>query len=71
MQSKQRSKKRVCCSKCICSRQATGELYAVTNTTSVKQDLVISAYKPNMGLEERFKQPAVVKNRYGILSAPI
>jgi len=33
-----------------------GSFNAVTNTTSVKQDLVISAYKPNMGLEERFKQ---------------
>jgi len=27
---------------------------AVTTTTAVKQDLVISAYKPNGGLEERF-----------------
>ena len=32
-----------------------GSFNAVTNTTSVKQDLVISAYKPNGGLEERFK----------------
>jgi DNA modification methylase len=31
-----------------------GSFNAVTNTTSVKQDLVISAYKPNGGLEERF-----------------
>jgi hypothetical protein len=29
---------------------------AVTTTTAVKQDLVISAYKPNGGLEERFTQ---------------
>lgn len=28
---------------------------AVTTTTAVKQDLVISAYKPNGGLEERFQ----------------
>lgn len=28
---------------------------AVTTTTAVKQDLVISAYKPNGGLEERFR----------------
>lgn len=32
-----------------------GSFNAVTNPTSVKQDLVISAYKPNGGLEERFK----------------
>jgi len=31
-----------------------GSFNAVTNTTSVKQDLIISAYKPNGGLEERF-----------------
>jgi DNA modification methylase len=31
-----------------------GSFNAVTNPTSVKQDLVISAYKPNGGLEERF-----------------
>jgi len=29
---------------------------AVTTTTAVKQDLVISAYKPNFGLEDRFTQ---------------
>ena len=29
---------------------------AITTTTAVKQDLVISAYKPNGGLEERFSQ---------------
>jgi hypothetical protein len=31
-----------------------GSFNAVTNPTSVKQDLVISAYKPNGGLEDRF-----------------
>lgn len=31
-----------------------GSFNAVTNPTSVKQDLVISAYKPNDGFEERF-----------------
>jgi hypothetical protein len=31
-----------------------GSFKAVTTTTAVKQDLVISAYKPNEGLEERF-----------------
>ena len=31
-----------------------GSFNSVTNTTSVKQDLVISAYKPNGGLEDRF-----------------
>jgi DNA modification methylase len=31
-----------------------GTFNAVVTTTSVKQDLVISAYKPNGGLEERF-----------------
>jgi DNA modification methylase len=31
-----------------------GSFNSVTTTTSVKQDLVISAYKPNGGLEERF-----------------
>ncbi|MEH7839772.1 DNA methyltransferase [Rhizobium laguerreae] len=33
-----------------------GSFNAVTNPTSVKQDLVISAYKPNGGLEERFER---------------
>ena len=33
-----------------------GSFNAVTNATSVKQDLVISAYKPNGGLEERFRK---------------
>jgi len=31
-----------------------GTFNAVTNTTSVKQDHIISAYKPNGGFEERF-----------------
>ncbi|ODT73870.1 MAG: DNA methylase [Nitrosomonadales bacterium SCN 54-20] len=33
-----------------------GSFNAVTNATSVKQDLVISAYKPNGGLEGRFQK---------------
>lgn len=35
-----------------------GSFKAVTTTTAVKQDLVISAYKPNDGLEDRFVQAA-------------
>jgi len=35
-----------------------GSFNAFTNPTSVKQDLVISAYKPNGGFEERFEQEA-------------
>jgi DNA modification methylase len=35
-----------------------GSFNAVTNATSVKQDLVISAYKPNGGFEERFLNEA-------------
>lgn len=35
-----------------------GTFNAVTNTTSVKQDLIISAYKPNGGFEERFQKEA-------------
>jgi|TARA_A100001391_G_scaffold78435_1_gene50826 predicted RNA methylase len=35
-----------------------GSFKAVTTTTAVKQDLVISAYKPNGGLEERFARSA-------------
>ena len=35
-----------------------GSFKAVTTTTAVKQDLVISAYKPNGGFEERFQQEA-------------
>jgi len=37
-----------------------GSFNAVTNTTSVKQDLVISAYKPNGGLEQRFEERGAV-----------
>lgn len=33
-----------------------GSFKAVMTTTAVKQDLVISAYKPNGGLEERFEK---------------
>ncbi|WP_339751962.1 hypothetical protein [uncultured Marinobacter sp.] len=33
-----------------------GSFKAITTTTAVKQDLVISAYKPNGGLEERFER---------------
>jgi hypothetical protein len=35
-----------------------GGLNAIITPTAVKQDLVISAYKPNGGFEERFKQEA-------------
>lgn len=35
-----------------------GSFNAQTNPTSVKQDLVISAYKPNGGFEERFQKEA-------------
>jgi len=35
-----------------------GSFNAVNNPTSVKQDLVISAYKPNGGFEERFQKEA-------------
>jgi DNA modification methylase len=35
-----------------------GSFKAVTTTTAVKQDLVISAYKPNGGFEERFLNEA-------------
>ncbi len=35
-----------------------GSFNAVNNPTSVKQDLVISAYKPNGGFEERFQKGA-------------
>lgn len=35
-----------------------GSYRQVTSTTAVKQDLVISAYKPNGGLEERFAKAA-------------
>ena len=35
-----------------------GSFKAVTTPTAVKQDLVISAYKPNGGFEDRFKKEA-------------
>src|SRR5699024_59496 len=35
-----------------------GSFMAVTTPTAVKQDLVISAYKPNRSFEERFKREA-------------
>lgn len=35
-----------------------GSFKAVTTSTAVKQDLVISAYKPNGGFEERFQNEA-------------
>lgn len=35
-----------------------GSFKAVTTPTAVKQDLVISVYKPNKGFEERFKNEA-------------
>ena len=35
-----------------------GSYRQVTSTTAVKQDLVISAYKPNGGLEDRFTKAA-------------
>ena len=38
-----------------------GSFNAVTNTTSVKQDLVISAYKPNDGFEDRFVSEAATE----------
>ena len=38
-----------------------GSFKAVTTPTAVKQDLIISAYKPNGGFEERFKQEALTE----------
>ncbi len=35
-----------------------GTFHSQTNPTSVKQDLIISAYKPNGGFEERFRNEA-------------
>ena len=40
-----------------------GSFKAVTTTTAVKQDLVISAYKPNGGLEARFERLADKRRR--------
>ena len=39
-----------------------GSFKAMTTPTAVKQDLVISAYKPNGGLEERFSKTGHTKN---------
>jgi DNA modification methylase len=36
--------------------KSRGGFHSMTSTTAVKQDLVISAYKPNGGLEERFSR---------------
>jgi DNA modification methylase/rubredoxin len=38
-----------------------GSFKAVTTPTAVKQDLVISAYKPNGGFEERFRKEATTQ----------
>jgi len=38
-----------------------GSFKAVTTPTAVKQDLVISAYKPNGGFEERFQKEATTE----------
>jgi len=38
--------------------KSRGGLQAMIGTTAVKQDLIISAYKPNGGFEERFQQKA-------------
>ena len=38
-----------------------GSFKAVTTPTAVKQDLVISAYKPNGGFEERFQKEAATE----------
>jgi len=38
----------------------TGSFKQVTSTTAVKQDLVISAYKPNGGLEQRFEERGAI-----------
>ena len=39
-----------------------GSINAYTTTTAVKQDLVISAYKPNGGLEKRFASKATTED---------
>lgn len=41
-----------------------GSFKALTTPTAVKQDLVISAYKPNRGFEERFQHES--KNQEGV-----
>ncbi|MBF0431035.1 MAG: DNA methylase [Fibrobacteria bacterium] len=42
--------------------KSRGGLHAMLGPTAVKQDLVISAYKPNGGFEERFKKEAQTKD---------
>jgi len=45
-----------------------GSFKQVTSTSAVKQDLIITAYKPNGGLEERFNLTAGTEERvYGTL----
>ena len=46
------------CSQCSALDKQQGSFKAVTTPTAVKQDLVISAYKPNGGFEERFQKEA-------------
>ena len=41
--------------------KSRGGLHAMIGPTAVKQDLVISAYKPNGGFEERFQKEAKTK----------
>jgi len=48
-----------------------GSYRQVTSATAVKQDLVISAYKPNGGLEERFTRMVLLRNPCGICSVPL
>ena len=48
-----------------------GSYRQVTSTTAVKQDLVISAYKPNGGLEQRFAERGQRLTRHGISCRPI
>ena len=46
-----------------------GPIKQVTAARRVKQDLVISAYKPNGGLEDRFKLKLAPKKASGTSSA--
>jgi hypothetical protein len=48
-----------------------GSINAYVTPTAVKQDLVISAYKPNNGLEDRFKLDAGQKKGSGTSYASI
>lgn len=41
--------------------KSRGGLQSMIGTTAVKQDLIISAYKPNGGFEERFKREATTE----------